>query len=40
MFTVREIHGSNAQDKFLGTDFSFSKEVFKDLVDVDNGYKF
>lgn len=35
MFNRKEVYGSNAQSKYPGADFAFSKEMVKYLVGVD-----
>lgn len=36
----RVVYSSNAQGKYLGTDFLFTKEMFKCLVGIDNVVNF
>lgn len=40
MLNRTEVHGSNAQNKYLGTDFPFSKKMFKGSVGVSNVVNF
>lgn len=34
------MYSFNAQGKYLGTDFLFTKEMFKGIVDIDNVVNF
>lgn len=40
MLSGRVVYSANAQGKYLGSDFLFTKEMFKGVVGIDNVVNF